>query len=219
MSETRRQIEAMLFKPVAGAFIYRAPNPWIFGRADHYIVDAQQKAELLDMLAARSPMLSLAVFVAGVLLWGAAIGTLRWALSGHDDPTVGIETPRVPIRRGRTIGKQAIRAFLDAPGRARCRVQAYLFVFTAARLASVAGLRWADVDFDEEVIHFNAKFDALGALDSWVDRGQVPQTLIGTDANPANKNRTRPLCLYPAWPKYVGAGDQNDAKNFVCTAP
>ena len=88
MSETRRQIEAMLFKPVAGAFIYRAPNPWIFGRADHYIVDAQQKAELLDMLAARRPMLSLAVFVAGILLWGAAIGTLRWALSGHDNPTV-----------------------------------------------------------------------------------------------------------------------------------
>src|SRR5262249_39964754 len=55
----------------------------------HYIVDAQQKAELLDMLAARRPLLNLAVIVAGTLLWGAAIGTLFWAFSGHDDPTVG----------------------------------------------------------------------------------------------------------------------------------
>ena len=80
------------------------------------------------------------------------------------DPTLAVETPRVPVRRGLTIGKEALRRFLDAPGRPRCRVQAYLFVYTAARLASVAALRWTDVDFVQAVIHFNAKFDLAYTL-------------------------------------------------------
>jgi hypothetical protein len=89
MSESRRQIDAMLFKPVPGGFIYRAPNPWIFGRADHYVVNEQQRAEVLGMLVAPRPLLRLAVIVAGALLWGAAMGTVGWAFSGHEDPTFG----------------------------------------------------------------------------------------------------------------------------------
>ena len=89
MSESRRQVEAMLFKPTPGGFIYRAPNPWIFGRADHYVVNESQKTELLGILVAPRPLLRLAVVVAGILLWGAAIGTIGWAFSSHDDPTVG----------------------------------------------------------------------------------------------------------------------------------
>jgi hypothetical protein len=89
MSENRRQIGAMLFKPVPGAFIYRAPNPWIFGRENHYIVNEQQRAELLGILVSPRPLLRLAVVVAGVLLWGVAMGTIGWAFSGHEDPAVG----------------------------------------------------------------------------------------------------------------------------------
>jgi hypothetical protein len=88
MSESRRQIEAMLFKPVPGGFVYRAPNPWIFGRADHYVVNEQQKAELLRILVARHPLVRVAVIVAGFLLWGVAMGTVGWTFSGHEDPTV-----------------------------------------------------------------------------------------------------------------------------------
>jgi feruloyl esterase len=29
---------------------------------------------------------------------------------------------------------------------------------------------------------------------------------------------TRPLCVYPRIAKYKGAGDANDAANFVCSA-
>jgi hypothetical protein len=89
MSESRRQIDAMLFKPVPGGFIYRAPNPWIFGHANHYIVSEQQKSELLEMLVAPRPLLRGGVVIVGVLLWGAAMGTIGWAFSGHEDPTVG----------------------------------------------------------------------------------------------------------------------------------
>jgi hypothetical protein len=66
---------------------------------------------------------------------------------------------------------------------------------------------------------FNAKYDSLGALDAWVDQGRSPGTLSAVDGNPQNRNRTRPLCLYPSWPKYSGAGDVDQAASFSCAVP
>jgi hypothetical protein len=66
---------------------------------------------------------------------------------------------------------------------------------------------------------FNAKFDSLGALDTWVTQGKPPGALLATDGNPATKGRTRPLCAYPAWPKYNGSGDVNASSSFTCVAP
>lgn len=62
---------------------------------------------------------------------------------------------------------------------------------------------------------FNAAWDSLTALEQWVERGIAPkrQTVTDTVAVPG---RTRPLCEYPAWPKYKGHGDVNDASSFVC---
>jgi feruloyl esterase len=53
---------------------------------------------------------------------------------------------------------------------------------------------------------FNAKYDGLKVLEDWVEKGQAPGTLVAVDANPDAKGRTRPMCLYPAWPKYDGQG-------------
>jgi len=39
-------MEELTFKPVEGGFLYRAPNPWLFGRYRHYLVNAEQKAAL-----------------------------------------------------------------------------------------------------------------------------------------------------------------------------
>ena len=66
---------------------------------------------------------------------------------------------------------------------------------------------------------FNAKFDSLAALDGWVDQGKAPDTLVAIDANPESAGRSRPLCVYPAWPKYNGSGDVNLASSFSCVAP
>jgi Tannase and feruloyl esterase len=62
---------------------------------------------------------------------------------------------------------------------------------------------------------FNAKYDGLAALDSWVETGSAPSTLIASDGNPG-ANRTRPMCLYPAWPRYRGSGPENEAASFRC---
>jgi feruloyl esterase len=63
---------------------------------------------------------------------------------------------------------------------------------------------------------FNAKFDALGALDAWVDGGRAPGALEAVDVNPENHQRRRPMCVYPSWPRYKGSGDINTASSFTC---
>lgn len=65
---------------------------------------------------------------------------------------------------------------------------------------------------------FGAGWDQLSALEGWVEQGSDPatnQTVIDTTGVPG---RTRPLCLYPTWPKYNGSGDVNSAASFSCAA-
>ena len=63
---------------------------------------------------------------------------------------------------------------------------------------------------------FEAAYDGLTALDNWVTKGTAPQNLVVTDLNPPTAGRTRPLCEYPQWPKYV-SGDVNAASSYTCT--
>lgn len=62
---------------------------------------------------------------------------------------------------------------------------------------------------------FNAAWDSLTALDEWADGGKAPAGQVVTDSMGV-PGRTRPLCEYPLWPKYRGAGDVNAAASFVC---
>jgi feruloyl esterase len=69
------------------------------------------------------------------------------------------------------------------------------------------------------------RFDALGALVDWVEKGQAPERIVAT-LNPANKDvpaawpatRSRPLCPYPLVARYAG-GDTEAAASFRCAAP
>jgi feruloyl esterase len=66
---------------------------------------------------------------------------------------------------------------------------------------------------------FNAAWDNLTALEGWVEQGIDPamnQTVTDTLGVPG---RTRPLCLYPTYPKYNGSGDVNVASSFTCVVP
>jgi integrase/recombinase XerD len=74
------------------------------------------------------------------------------------DPTKGITVPRPEVKRGLTIREADVKRILNAPGRERDRVQAYLAYYTAARTMSLRFLLWSDVDFELGEIHFNAKF-------------------------------------------------------------
>jgi feruloyl esterase len=55
----------------------------------------------------------------------------------------------------------------------------------------------------------------LDALEAWVEQGVAPSNLVVTDTN-AGATRTRPMCVFPTWPKYKGSGDANAAASFDC---
>jgi feruloyl esterase len=63
---------------------------------------------------------------------------------------------------------------------------------------------------------FKAGLDALGVLDRWLDTGVAPKDLVVVDNNKGSSGRTRPLCVYPSWPKYKGSGNVNAADSFLC---
>ncbi len=67
---------------------------------------------------------------------------------------------------------------------------------------------------------FRANWDNLEVLDAWVDRGVAPPaTPVAFDSNARTAGRSRPLCEYPQWPRYDGAGDQNLAASYSCVEP
>lgn len=62
---------------------------------------------------------------------------------------------------------------------------------------------------------FNASWDSLTALEQWRESGVAPENAIVADTIGV-PGRTRPLCDYPAWPKYKGDGNKTEAASFMC---
>ncbi len=63
---------------------------------------------------------------------------------------------------------------------------------------------------------FIPNWDSLAALEGWAEQGLAPATGIAVDAVAGTYGRTRPLCRYPAWPKYRGSGSLDAAVNYSC---
>ncbi|MEZ5744675.1 MAG: tannase/feruloyl esterase family alpha/beta hydrolase [Sphingomonadaceae bacterium] len=68
-------------------------------------------------------------------------------------------------------------------------------------------------------------FDALSAMEDWVEKGVAPNSLLATLYEPTPigsvdfskpLGRTMPLCAFPQMARYKGAGDVNDAANWTC---
>ena len=57
------------------------------------------------------------------------------------------------------------------------------------------------------------RIDMLDAMDRWAETGKAPDRLLATKPNSA---LTRPVCAYPALPRYKGTGNPNEAANFDC---
>lgn len=62
---------------------------------------------------------------------------------------------------------------------------------------------------------FNAEWDSLPVLTGWVERGRAPRAQVVADNVGVSTGRTRPLCEYPKWPRYVD-GDVDAASSFRC---
>jgi feruloyl esterase len=62
---------------------------------------------------------------------------------------------------------------------------------------------------------FVVGWDPLSTLEQWVEKGQAPGPQVVVDTKDGNRGRTRPLCVYPTWPKFAG-GNIDDAASFAC---
>lgn len=56
----------------------------------------------------------------------------------------------------------------------------------------------------------------LAALSDWVERGIPPQGLTAVQSRPDGRDRSRPVCAWPAAPHYRGGGDPDLASSFAC---
>jgi feruloyl esterase len=63
------------------------------------------------------------------------------------------------------------------------------------------------------------KFDMLGALEAWREKGDAPDAILASHATDGKVDRTRPLCAYPEVAKYKGSGSTDEAANFGCAQP
>jgi feruloyl esterase len=182
--------------PVSG------PNAHHVSRADQFIrnfvarrpeldlrsVDVQREGPFTARIVALSQEIdaSSGAFEA----FAARGGKLIW-VQGNDDPSVS------PWMNARLY-----EAVVERMGRERA--EAFLRFYLIPGLAHGGG-------------RFSPTWDSLAALDNWVENGVPPQGLVVTDATRgATRGRTRPLCAYPAWPKYRGTGDVNNAASYVC---
>ena len=62
-------------------------------------------------------------------------------------------------------------------------------------------------------------FDALAALEQWVESGKAPDRLLASRVSNGKVDRTRPLCAYPLVAKYRGKGSTDEAASFECRLP
>jgi hypothetical protein len=53
------------------------------------------------------------------------------------------------------------------------------------------------------------------ALVSWVEQSKAPERIQATKSA-GGVTQSRPLCPYPAFARWTGAGSTDDAANFVC---
>ncbi len=60
------------------------------------------------------------------------------------------------------------------------------------------------------------QFDALTAIERWVEQGQPPSSIVASHNGGVGTDRTRPLCPFPQHAVYKGSGSINDAANFEC---
>ena len=63
-----------------------------------------------------------------------------------------------------------------------------------------------------------SQFDALTALEQWVEKGTAPEKLVASHTTAGKVDRTRPLCAYPLVARYKGTGSSDEAASFACVA-
>jgi hypothetical protein len=73
------------FKEVPAGFVFRPPSQWLFGSVQNYIVNPEQKAEILDVGRTRHPVLRTAIFILALIGCPAGSILMAYGLSDRVD--------------------------------------------------------------------------------------------------------------------------------------
>ncbi len=66
-------------------------------------------------------------------------------------------------------------------------------------------------------LHVTEATDVASAQGGLIVAGhETPGSARDRHVGNQGANRTRPMCQYPAWPRYNGSGSENEAANFTC---
>jgi hypothetical protein len=82
--------ETLWFKQVPEGYVFGAPNPWIFGRRQFFLVDEAQKAQLLAVLTARSQSAALTMVILPFLAMFAACVAAIVFVAGDGDHSLAV---------------------------------------------------------------------------------------------------------------------------------
>jgi feruloyl esterase len=63
---------------------------------------------------------------------------------------------------------------------------------------------------------YSPEGDFLPLIIRWVEEGKAPDKVMASQVRDGKVVRTRPLCPYPAYPRYKGTGSIDEAENFDC---
>ena len=74
------------FKKTPEGYLFRAPNPWLFGAGKHYLANDAQRAEILELGRVRLPVVYALVFALVIIACPAGSTLLVYLLSGHAEP-------------------------------------------------------------------------------------------------------------------------------------
>ena len=64
--------------------------------------------------------------------------------------------------------------------------------------------------------HGFTRFDALSALEQWVEHGRTPEQIDAQQVQGTTVLRSRPLCAYPKMARYDGKSDVTKSASFRC---
>ena len=103
------------------------------------------------------------------------------------------------------------------------RIQDFYRLFMVPGMAHCSGGPGTDIFgqiFSPPSAVDDAQHSMTRALESWVEKGIAPETIIAAKYNNNNPDEgvtmTRPLCPYPQIAVYKGSGSTKEAVNFHC---
>jgi hypothetical protein len=90
------------FKKTPEDYLFRAPNPWLFGAGKHYLANDAQRAEILELGRVRHPVVYALVFALVIIACPAGSTLLVYLLSGHAEPA-GADIAAIAILTSRSL--------------------------------------------------------------------------------------------------------------------